>query len=140
MYIALPPLYRLQKGAGAKTHISYAWTDTQLAKTTKAMGKGYTYTRFKGLGTILADQLWETTILPTTRTHIRVRIHDAQLATRRVTTYMGDRVTPRRTWITTHVLLHLEHTGSIHTTPTANTTKLQFGAKQIVKQLDKLRL
>ncbi|KMO59760.1 DNA gyrase subunit B, partial [Lacticaseibacillus rhamnosus] len=137
--IALPPLYRLQKGAGAKTKISYAWTDEELAKETKAMGKGYTLTRFKGLGEMNADQLWETTMNPETRTLIRVRIDDAQLAERRVTTLMGDRVEPRREWIEHHVKFDLDDEGSILETPTANHEKLQFGAKQIVKQLDKKR-
>lgn len=139
VYIALPPLYRLQKGAGAKTKISYAWTDEELAKETKAMGKGYTLTRFKGLGEMNADQLWETTMNPETRTLIRVRIDDAQLAERRVTTLMGDRVEPRREWIEHHVKFDLDDEGSILETPTANHEKLQFGAKQIVKQLDKKR-
>jgi topoisomerase IV subunit B len=53
------------------------------------MGKGYTLTRFKGLGEMNADQLWETTMNPETATLIRVRIDDAQLAERRVTTLMG---------------------------------------------------
>ncbi|MEN2326340.1 DNA topoisomerase IV subunit B [Lacticaseibacillus paracasei] len=137
IYIALPPLYRLQKGAGAKTKISYAWTDEELAKETKAMGKGYTLTRFKGLGEMNADQLWETTMNPETRTLIRVRIDDAQLAERRVTTLMGDRVEPRREWIEHNVKFDMDDDGSILETPTANHEKLQFGAKQIVKQLDK---
>ncbi|KRM72630.1 DNA topoisomerase IV subunit B [Lacticaseibacillus brantae] len=137
VFIALPPLYRLQKGAGAKTKIAYAWTDDELAKETQTMGKGYTLTRFKGLGEMNADQLWETTMNPETRTLIRVRIDDAALAERRVTTLMGDRVEPRRNWIEKNVKFDLDDDGSILETATPDHTHQQFGAQQIVKQLDK---
>lgn len=99
IYIALPPLYRLQRGRGAKTNITYAWTNEELTKLTKKMGKGAQLQRFKGLGEMNADQLWETTMNPETRTLIQVRIEDAELAERRVTTLMGNKVEPRREWI-----------------------------------------
>ncbi|MCP8856836.1 DNA topoisomerase IV subunit B [Latilactobacillus fuchuensis] len=113
VYIALPPLYKLQKGAGAKTKIEYAWTDEELDKLTKGMGKGYSLQRFKGLGEMNADQLWDTTMDPATRTLIRVRIDDASLAERRVTTLMGDKVEPRRKWIEENVKFTLTEDGSI---------------------------
>ena len=103
IYIALPPLYRLQRGRGAKTNITYAWTNEELTKLTKKMGKGAQLQRFKGLGEMNADQLWETTINPETRTLIQVRIEDAELAERRVTTLMGNKVEPRREWIEENV-------------------------------------
>ena len=102
VYIALPPLYRLQRGRGAKTTIQYAWTNDELAKLT-SRGHGGSLQRFKGLGEMNADQLWETTMNPETRTLIRVRIEDAAMAERRVTTLMGDKVEPRREWIDQNV-------------------------------------
>ncbi|WEY49465.1 DNA topoisomerase IV subunit B [Latilactobacillus sakei] len=113
VYIALPPLYKLQKGAGAKTKIAYAWTDDELKVVAKDMGKGYSQQRFKGLGEMNADQLWDTTMDPSSRTLIRVRIDDAALAERRVTTLMGDKVEPRRKWIEENVKFTLAEEGSI---------------------------
>ena len=113
VYIALPPLYKLQKGAGAKTKIAYAWTDDELKVVAKEMGKGYSQQRFKGLGEMNADQLWDTTMDPSSRTLIRVRIDDAALAERRVTTLMGDKVEPRRKWIEENVKFTLAEEGSI---------------------------
>lgn len=113
VYIALPPLYKLQKGAGAKTKIAYAWTDDELKVVAKEMGKGYSQQRFKGLGEMNADQLWDTTMDPKSRTLIRVRIDDAALAERRVTTLMGDKVEPRRKWIEENVKFTMAEDGSI---------------------------
>ncbi|MCT3524870.1 DNA topoisomerase IV subunit B [Latilactobacillus curvatus] len=113
VYIALPPLYKLQKGAGAKTKIAYAWTDDELKVVAKEMGKGYSQQRFKGLGEMNADQLWDTTMDPTSRTLIRVRIDDAALVERRVTTLMGDKVEPRRKWIEENVKFTMAEDGSI---------------------------
>ncbi|MFD1419102.1 DNA topoisomerase IV subunit B [Companilactobacillus keshanensis] len=103
VYIALPPLYKLQKGKGAKTQIKYAWTPDELKDSIQKMGKGYELQRFKGLGEMNADQLWKTTMDPESRILIRVNIDDAALAERRVTTLMGDKVKPRRDWIEKNV-------------------------------------
>jgi topoisomerase-4 subunit B len=113
VYIALPPLYKVSKGVGKKQVIEYAWTDEELDEITKKIGKGYMLQRYKGLGEMNADQLWETTMDPETRTLIRVRIDDAAQAERRVTTLMGDKVEPRRKWIEKHVQFTLEEDGSI---------------------------
>ncbi|WP_430609483.1 DNA topoisomerase IV subunit B [Enterococcus sp. DIV0876] len=113
VYIALPPLYKVSKGTGKKAILEYAWTDEELSQLTKKIGKGYMLQRYKGLGEMNADQLWETTMDPDTRTLIRVRIDDAAQAERRVTTLMGDKVEPRRKWIESHVQFSLEEDGSI---------------------------
>lgn len=113
IYIALPPLYKVSKGQGRKQIVEYAWTDEELAAEIKKVGKGYLLQRYKGLGEMNADQLWETTMDPASRTLIRVRIDDAAQAERRVTTLMGDKVEPRRKWIESHVQFTLEEDGSI---------------------------
>jgi topoisomerase-4 subunit B len=113
VYIALPPLYKVSKGIGKKAVVEYAWTDDELTQATEKIGKGYMLQRYKGLGEMNADQLWETTMDPETRTLIRVRIDDAAQAERRVTTLMGDKVEPRRKWIERHVQFTLEEDGSI---------------------------
>lgn len=108
IYIALPPLYRIQK-TGKKPTIEYAWTNDELnEKTKKIANHGYHLQRFKGLGEMDAEQLWETTMDPDNRTLIRVQIDDAALAERRVTTLMGDKVEPRRKWIESNVQFTLE--------------------------------
>ncbi len=72
VYIALPPLYKVSKGAGKKEVIEYAWSDDDLQDAIKKVGKGYIIQRYKGLGEMNADQLWDTTMNPETRTLIRV--------------------------------------------------------------------
>ncbi|MBT2705155.1 DNA topoisomerase IV subunit B [Chryseobacterium sp. ISL-80] len=113
VFIALPPLYKVSKGTGKKEIIEYAWSDDELKGAIKKIGKGYIIQRYKGLGEMNADQLWETTMDPETRTLIRVRIDDAARAERRVTTLMGDKVEPRRKWIESNVAFGLEEDGNI---------------------------
>lgn len=113
VFIALPPLYKVSKGVGKKEVIEYAWSDDELQGAMKKIGKGYIIQRYKGLGEMNADQLWETTMDPETRTFIRVRIDDAARAERRVTTLMGDKVEPRRKWIESNVAFGLEEDGNI---------------------------
>ena len=113
VYLALPPLYKVSKGAGKKEILEYAWSDDDLQDAIKKIGKGYILQRYKGLGEMNADQLWDTTMNPETRTLIRVRIDDLARAERRVTTLMGDKVEPRRKWIESNVDFGLEEDGSI---------------------------
>ena len=111
VYIALPPLYKMSKGKGAKEVVEYAWTDGELEDLRKKFGKGAMLQRYKGLGEMNADQLWETTMNPENRTLIRVTIEDLARAERRVNVLMGDKVPPRRKWIEDNVKFTLEESG-----------------------------
>ncbi|WP_246188232.1 DNA topoisomerase IV subunit B [Metabacillus lacus] len=113
VFIALPPLYKVSKGTGKKEVLEYAWSDEELKTVLKKFGKGYIIQRYKGLGEMNADQLWETTMNPETRTLIRVKIDDAARAERRVTTLMGDKVEPRRKWIEKNVAFGLNEESNI---------------------------
>jgi topoisomerase-4 subunit B len=108
VYLALPPLYKVSKGSGKKEVVEYAWTEKQLQEAIKKVGKGYVIQRYKGLGEMNADQLWDTTMNPETRTLIRVTIEDGARAERRVSTLMGDKVEPRRKWIESNVDFGME--------------------------------
>ena len=113
VYIALPPLYKVSKGAGKKAVIEYAWTEKELQGAINKIGKGYMLQRYKGLGEMNADQLWDTTMNPETRTLIRVKIEDSARAERHVTTLMGDKVEPRRKWIESNVNFGMEEDDNI---------------------------
>src|SRR5699024_4948478 len=103
VYIALPPLYKIAKGKGKKEKVIYAWEEEELEEAIKEFKSGYMIQRYKGLGEMNADQLWETTMNPETRTLVRVTLDNVSQAERRVTTLMGDKVSPRRTWIEDNV-------------------------------------
>lgn len=108
VYIALPPLYKMSKGKGKKEVVEYAWSDGELEELRQRFGKGSILQRYKGLGEMNADQLWETTMDPETRTLIRVTIDDLARAERRVSVLMGDKAAPRRQWIEDNVRFTLE--------------------------------
>jgi len=112
VYIALPPLYKMSKGKGKSEVVEYAWTDGELDDLRRKFGKGAMLQRYKGLGEMNADQLWETTMNPDTRTLIRVTIEDLARAERRVNVLMGDKVEPRRKWIEDNVKFTLEESGA----------------------------
>ncbi len=113
VYIALPPLYKISKGKGKKEQIIYAWEDEEMEAAIEKLKSGYMVQRYKGLGEMNADQLWETTMNPETRTFIRVTIDNLARAERRVTTLMGDKVAPRREWIEKNVQFGLDENDNI---------------------------
>lgn len=108
VYIAMPPLYKVSKKNGKKEIIEYAWDDDELLEAKKKVGKGYNVQRYKGLGEMNADQLWDTTMNPETRTLIQVTIEDAAMVERNVSVLMGEKVEPRREWIEENVQFSLE--------------------------------
>ncbi|WP_029512618.1 DNA topoisomerase IV subunit B [Mycoplasmopsis iners] len=108
VYIALPPLFKISSSK-AKNDILYAWDEQELKDILKEPKyKNSEIQRYKGLGEMNADQLWETTMNPESRTLIQVKIEDAALAERRVSTLMGDNVEPRKEWINANVEFTLE--------------------------------
>lgn len=113
VYIALPPLFKISKGKGKNEQVVYAWEEEELQQAVKKFKSGYMIQRYKGLGEMNADQLWETTMDPKTRTFIRVTVDDLARADKRVTTLMGDKVVPRRKWIEDNVEFSMVEDDSI---------------------------
>lgn len=103
VYIAMPPLYKVYRGAGKKEVLRYAWTEEDLQEAIQEIGKTYKLQRYKGLGEMNPEQLWETTMNPETRTLIRVTIENSGQSEKQVSTLMGDKVEPRRNWIEKNV-------------------------------------
>ncbi len=95
IYIAQPPLYKVQKG----NSVRYAYTDHQLDVIKAEMGSKLSIQRYKGLGEMNPEQLWETTMDPKNRTLIRVTVDDAEEADRNFSMLMGEEVEPRKNFI-----------------------------------------
>lgn len=104
LYIAMPPLYKLFNG---KT-VYYAWTDEERKEILEKSKVKLETQRYKGLGEMNADQLWETTMNPETRSLVKVDINDVALAEKRVSILMGDKVEPRKEWIEENVNFTLQ--------------------------------
>jgi len=98
LYIAQPPLYRIQKGK----NIQYVYKEEELKKALKVFGEGASVNRYKGLGEMNPEQLWETTMNPEKRILKRVTIKDAMEATKLFDILMGEMVEPRKNFIQTH--------------------------------------
>ena len=95
VYIGMPPLYKVYKG----DKVEYAYDDKELDEKIEKIGKGYQLQRYKGLGEMSADQLWETTMNPETRNLMQVTVEDAAKAERMITTLMGDKVEGRKEFL-----------------------------------------
>ncbi len=103
IYLAQPPLYKISNNKDTE----YAYDDVQLDLAKQKL-KTYNLQRYKGLGEMNADQLWETTMNPQTRTLLQVSIDDALLAQKKVSLLMGDKASLRREWLDTHVSFTLK--------------------------------
>ncbi len=99
LYIAMPPLYKLFSGKV----VYYAWTDEERKEILSKSKLKLETQRYKGLGEMNADQLWETTMNPDTRSLVKININDVLLAEKRVSILMGDKVEPRKEWIEENV-------------------------------------
>ncbi len=102
LFIALPPLYKVYKITKNGEVSKYVYNDEELDKAKKEIGKGALIQRYKGLGEMNADQLWDTTLNPATRTLQRVTIEDAAKAEKMISLFMGDVVEPRRNYMYNH--------------------------------------
>ncbi len=96
VYVGMAPLYRVQKNGQAP---QYCYDDAALKKAMKAVGKSYSLQRYKGLGEMNPEQLWETTMDPTRRLLLRVTLEDAADVEHLVTVLMGDKVQSRKEYI-----------------------------------------
>ncbi len=104
VFIGMPPLYKCQKGS----NLIYCYDDRELDAAIKKIGRGYTLQRYKGLGEMNPEQLWETTMNPENRKLVQVTLEDAPEAERLVTVLMGDKVDPRREYISLHANFNRE--------------------------------
>ena len=104
LYIAKPPLYKIDYG---KKHF-YAYSDEERFKIVSENPGKPDISRNKGLGEMNAEELWDTTMNPDTRSLIRVNIYDAALAEKRVNVLMGDKVEPRKEWIEENIVFTME--------------------------------
>ncbi|MBO7525671.1 MAG: DNA topoisomerase IV subunit B, partial [Clostridia bacterium] len=98
VYIGMPPLYKVFK----KDVVEYAYDDKELKKKIELVGKGYSLQRYKGLGEMTENQLWDTTLNPKSRMLMRVTMEDAGEAERLITILMGEGSEERKRYIQTY--------------------------------------
>ena len=106
VYIGMPPLYKVYK----KDIIEYAYDDNELQKAIDKVGRGYQLQRYKGLGEMNPEQLWDTTMDPKKRMLMQVTIEDAAEAEKLITTLMGDDIDSRKAYISEHADFNKEDT------------------------------
>ncbi len=106
VYIGMPPLYKVYK----KDVIEYAYDDNELQKSIDKVGRGYQLQRYKGLGEMNPEQLWDTTMDPQKRVLMQVTIEDAAEAEKLITTLMGDDIDGRKAYIAEHADFNKEDT------------------------------
>ncbi len=99
LYIALPPLYKVYRSVRGKDVTKYAYSDEQLLGAKKEIGSGALVQRYKGLGEMNPDQLWQTTLNPESRTLQQITIEDAVKAEKMISLLMGDVVAPRKKYM-----------------------------------------
>ena len=98
LFIGLPPLYKVEK----KDRVEYVYSDAELPAVLQTFGKGYSIQRYKGLGEMNPEQLWDTTMDPKARTLLQVTVEDAANAELMITTWMGDDIEARKSYISEH--------------------------------------
>lgn len=110
VYIACPPLYRVYKKSDPAHKFVYAWDDESLEEAKKKIGPGYGINRYKGLGEMNADQLYNTTMNKATRKLYKVTIEDPLVVEKRISILMGNDPSQRRAWIEENVSFNEEDT------------------------------
>lgn len=103
LFVAMPPLYRVSKEVNHKLVYRYAWDEADLERAKKEIGAGYRVSRFKGLGEMNDEQLWESTMNPASRLLCKVTIEDPVSAAREISILMGNDTVVRRQWVEENV-------------------------------------
>lgn len=104
IFVGMPPLYKIEK----RDVVKYAYSDKELDELAAEMKSGYSVQRYKGLGEMNAEQLWETTMNPKTRTLVKVTMEDAKQADKIINTFMNDDSQTRKDYIFKHANFNKE--------------------------------
>ena len=106
LYVGLPPLYKVSK----REQVEYVYSDAELPEAIERIGKGYAIQRYKGLGEMNPEQLWDTTMDPSKRSLMRVTLDDVANAELMITTLMGDNIEARKAYISEYANFNREET------------------------------